>query len=277
MQPVAAVIVIQTDESVAPLLDEIHPLGVLFSNLLLGPAGEAAVITYADKVRLIQGFSSNPGTLEKSLKGIAASGSNARLGDALVRATRMLTNQTGAKRRLIIAFSDGFDGGSEAHGLEVIRDATAAGVSIYGMRFDPTYKILKQDNSSGPSQTAPNYGAMSGNLSEAMAGSSGADVSALVYLAFQLGWSALRRNALQQYARFTGGVVYKHWKARTLQDQLQKVAVEINSQCTLTYVPSTLKKTGFHPIRVEVSNAGWHVRTRAGYFYTPTVKSLSAN
>jgi VWFA-related protein len=278
MQPVAAVIVIQTDEGVAPLLKQIHPLGVLFSNLLLGQPGEAAVITYADKVRLIQGFSGDPPTLERSLKGITASGGKTRMDDALVRAISMLTNQSNAKRRVVIVFSDGFDSGSKAGPLEVIRNATAGGVSIYGLRFAPTYEVWKQNDSWGPSPNAPNDGAMGGNPSEAEADSSGGgDLLAPVVMALELGRSALRRNALQQYAGFTGGIVYKHWKAQTLQDHLQKIAVEVNSEYTLTYVPNTLNKAGFHPILVEVSKPGLEVRTRAGYFYTPTVKSLSAN
>jgi VWFA-related protein len=280
MQPVAAVIVIQTDEGVAPLLNQIRPLGVLFSNLLLGQPGKAAVITYADKVRLIQGFSGDSATLEKSLRAITASGGKARMDDALVRAISMLRNQPKAKRRVLIAFSDGFDSGSKASPLEVIRDATAGGVSIYGLRFAPTFEIWKQNDSSGPSQNTPNYGAMSGNPSEAAAmadSSGGADLLAPAVMALELGRSLLRRNALQQYAQFTGGAVYKHWKARTVQDDLQKIAVEVNSEYTLTYVPNTLNKTGFHPIRVEVSKAGLKVRTRAGYFYTPTAKSLSVN
>jgi VWFA-related protein len=278
MEPVAAVIVVQTDAGVAPLLNAIHPLAILFSNLLLGPAGEAAVITYANKVRVIQSFSSDPATLERSLKVITASGGKARLDDALLRAIQMLANQTEAKRRIIIVCSDGFDSGSKTGRLEVIREATDGGVSIYGLRFDPTYEIWKQNDSTGPSQNAPNYGAMSGNPSEAMAGSSGGgDILAPAVIALELGRSALRRNALQQYAQFTGGVVYKHWKGQTLQDQLQKIALEINSQYTLTYVPNTLNKAGFHPIRVEVSKSGLEVRTRAGYFYAPAAKNLTAN
>lgn len=276
MQPVAAVIVIQTDEGVEPLLDAIHPLGVLFSNLLLGPAGEAAVINYADKARLIQDFSGDPATLEKSLRTITASGGKARMDDALVRAISMLRNQTKAKRRVVIAFSDGFDSGSKASPLEVIRDATAGGVSIYGLRFAPAYEIWKQNDSGptlNPNLNTPNYGAISGNPSEAMAGSSGGgDLLAPAVMAVELGRAPLRRNALQQYAEFTGGVVYKHWKARAVQDQLQKIAVQMNSEYTLTYVPNTLGKAGFHPVLVEVSKAGLKVRTRAGYFYSPAAR-----
>lgn len=278
MEPVAAVIVVQTDAGVAPLLNAIHPLAILFSNLLLGPAGEAAVITYANKVRIIQSFSSDPATLDGSLKAITASGGKARLDDALLRAVQMLANQTEAKRRIIIVCSDGFDSGSKTGHLEVIRDATDGGVSIYGLRFDPTYEIWKQNDSSGPSQNTPNYGAMSGNPSEAMAGSSGGgDILAPAVIALELGRSALRRNALQQYAQFTGGAVYKHWKAQTLQDQLQQIALEINSQYTLAYVPTTLSKAGFHSIQVEVTKPGLEVRTRAGYFYAPAAKSLPVN
>ncbi|MGH9342344.1 MAG: hypothetical protein ACRD19_01060, partial [Terriglobia bacterium] len=86
-------------------------------------------------------------------------------------------------------------------------------------------------------------------------------------LALQTGVKELRANVLQQYAGYTGGVVYTHLRERSLQNQLQNIALDINSQYILTYVPNTLKEAGFHPIQIGVSQPDLRVRTRAGYFY----------
>lgn len=79
------------------MLDEVHPLGVLFSNMLLGSAGEAAVVTYANKSQVVQNFSSDPATLAKTLRQITLGGSKVHLNDALARAILMLASQTKAK------------------------------------------------------------------------------------------------------------------------------------------------------------------------------------
>ncbi|MGH9354743.1 MAG: hypothetical protein ACRD10_01270, partial [Terriglobia bacterium] len=66
---------------------------------------------------------------------------------------------------------------------------------------------------------------------------------------------------------FTGGRAYSHWKANELQKQLTQVALEVNSQYILAYVPSTLHEEGFHKLQVQVTQPNLKVRARAGYFY----------
>lgn len=267
MEPVAAVIVIQANGSVAPLLGEIHPLGPLFSDLLLGGPGQAAVITYAGKVQVIQNFSNDPATLAATLHGISANGGKARLNDALGRAISMLAARKRPERRLIIVISEGFDRGSATSAAEVVRAASESNVEIYGLRFNLAETTFKKDEASGM---------FDHTLTACPAGPPGTPLTACRYrinlvpfaiLALQTGAKEMRANVLQQYAGYTGGVVYTHVKKRSLQNQLQNIALDINSQYILTYVPSTLKEVGFHPIQIEVSRPDLEVRTRAGYFY----------
>lgn len=262
-EPVAAVIVIQTNKDVAPVLGEVHPLGVLFSDLLLGRAGEAAVVTYADKTQVVQNFSSDPGTLAKTLRQISVEGSEARLNDALARAILMLANRTNAKRRIIIVFSGGFDRGSETSGAEIIRAASEANVEIYGLRFSPAGTAFKSEETSGGLHQV----VLPGPQAPVPSPPFRLNLAPLAMLALKMGSSELRTNLLAQYAGYTGGVVYTHWKGRTLQSQLQNIALEINSQYLVAYVPSNLDKMGFHHIQIEVAKPELRVRTRAGYFY----------
>ena len=104
VEPVVAVIAIQANENVAPLLDQVHRLGPLFSDLLLGPSGQVAVITYGDRVEIAQNFSNDSEALAKTLNHISTNIGKARLNDAVSRAISMLAKQTTGERRLIICF-----------------------------------------------------------------------------------------------------------------------------------------------------------------------------
>jgi hypothetical protein len=61
-------------------------------------------------------------------------------------------------------------------------------------------------------------------------------------------------------------VFYSHWSNKALQNQLNRIASEIQSQYELAYVPDTLSQAGFHHIEVHVRRTGVKVRARAGYF-----------
>lgn len=266
-EPAAAVIVIQANSSVAPLLDAVHPLGPLFSDLLLGPHGQAAVITYADKAYIAQQFSSNPEVLAATLREVSSTGSKARLNDALMSAISMLANRKRPERRIIIAISEGFDRGSAANAAEVIRATSESNIEIYGLRFNLAKTTFEQDEVDGM---------FDHTLTPCPAGPPGTPVIACRFrvnlvpfavLALQTGVKEMHTNVLQQYAGYTGGLVYTHLRKRSLDGQLQNIALDLNSQYILTYVPTTLKQAGFHPIQIDVSRPGLQVRTRAGYFY----------
>jgi hypothetical protein len=96
-----------------------------------------AVVTYADKTRVIQPFSNDPKALAESLQEISADGRAARLNDALVRSISMLDAEPRPRRRIIIAFSEGFDRGSETNAEQVVRAASDSNVTICGLRFSP--------------------------------------------------------------------------------------------------------------------------------------------
>jgi VWFA-related protein len=272
-EPIAAVIVIQTSDSVAPLLEQVKPLGSLFSTLLLGQSGEAAVLLYDDRVRTALDFSNDSDKLSAALKAITPQGSKARLNDALERAIVMLSKRPPTERRVIIAFSDGSDHGSETQRDEVVRRATTAGTAIYGLRFNPAEALLKQKPQGGP------YSPLDANVTRPLppgvvptptASTAVYDtpvpVVPIVVASGQVIRSTVASTLLEFYAGYTGGVFHSHWSASALQDQLNNIASEIQSQYELAYVPDSLKQPGFHRIEVQVDRPGVKVRARAGYF-----------
>ncbi|MGA8182009.1 MAG: VWA domain-containing protein [Terriglobia bacterium] len=265
-EPIAAVIVVQANSNAAPFLKSVHPLGVLISGLLLGSKGRAAVLGYADEVTTLQPFSADPAKLDKTLQGVKADGYKAQLNDALARAVRMLSGQAKAERRIIIVFSDGLNHDSAARGEQVVRAACDANIQIYGLRFQPGREAF-QNNEKILSQSVYPAQAPPGGPASVRGGQPVLDLAPLALLTLKVVRAQLRKNMLATYSAYTGGSVYTPLKTRRFQDALQQIALDINSEYVLTYVPSTLKEQGFHRIQVELTRPRLKVHTRSGYFY----------
>lgn len=276
-QPIALVILVQTNQTVEPLLGEVRPLGSMFSGLFLGTKGEAAVVCFDDKVRVTQDFTSNPDTLSYALRHITVAGTRARLNDGLARAILMLSERPSSERRVILVFSEGLNRGSETSREEIVRAATAANVAIYGMRFEPEAALLKNK------QEAPAPDPI--DQSMARPGPPGRPQSPdtnqsywntpinglpLMTDALNVLRSARFKDVMDAYAKYTGGQSFGNWKKSSFQNRLQQIALDVNSQYMLAYSPSTLKQTGFHQLIVRVREPGLKTRARAGYFYSGT-------
>jgi VWFA-related protein len=276
--PLAAVIVVETNSTSGPLLEEVRPLGPVFSNLMLGPQGEAAVLTYSEEVRVVQDFTQNSDALETALRGLEARGSSVHLNDALARAISLLENQPKEDRRVIVAFSDGHDIGSETHKEEVVQRAVNAGITIYGLAFNPTRALLSRPAKAPPPSTVdtnvalpapPNTAPQPSNV-ENTYGVPSLPVVPLVLASGEVIHSVVAKTLLEFYAGYTGGVCYARWSTKALQDELNKIASEIQSQYEIAYVPHAPSVNGFHRIEVHVDRKGVKVRTRAGYFLCAT-------
>jgi Ca-activated chloride channel homolog len=271
----AVVILIQTSDAVKPLLTQLQPLAPIFSSLLLGPEGRAAVLTYADRISQVQDFSTSGDQLASTLKHLSASGGEARLNDAMARAIALLAKQPQTERRILIAFSDGSDSGSETSEQDVIERAARADVSIYGLGFSRTQALLKtKPQPAGPSpadinvaRSLPPNSVHTPTAAENTYGMPGEGLPILDAAGRLIRSASGHHGALEAYTSYTGGVFYSHWSERDLQDQLSRIADEIHSQYELAYVPTDLNQTGFHRIEVRVERPGVKVRTRAGYYF----------
>lgn len=275
---VAVVILIQNNEAVAPLLNEIKQLAPMFSQLMLGPKGEAAVITFSSTIKVDQTFSSSEATLDKTLHAIKVGGTKARLNDALMQAMNLLSERPKTERRVILAFSSGNNSGSQTSKTEVIRRATSAEVEIYGLGLSLSKSYLDRDKQPMNLPTNPeneNVALPGGpgrpNTPSSSMGTFGATVPATgaIKAAMRGVPGIVFSNAVETYARYTGGKFYSQWSSTGLQVHLSAIAADVHSQYLLAYVPNNLSELGFHRLEVKVVRDGKKVkvRTRRGYFY----------
>jgi VWFA-related protein len=269
-----AVLVVQTNSTSEPLLEEVRPLGPVFSGLMIGPQGEAAVVTYGDQIRVIQDFTQDGDKLESVLRGLEARGGSDHLNDALERAIAMLETRPKENRRIIVAFSDGHDLGSKTHKEEIVQRAVNSGITIYGLGFSPTRAMLARQPKTPPPNPVyinmgvpapPGQAPLPSNVEKTYEAPS-LPVVDLVIETGEVIHSIVAKNALEFYAGYTGGVCYGSWTKQPLQDELNRISSEIQSQYEIAYVPHAPSVNGFHRIEVHVDRRGVKVRTRAGYF-----------
>jgi VWFA-related protein len=280
IQPVALAVVVQNNYSVQPLLSQVRPLGPEFSGLLVGSQGSAAVLEFSDRVNVLQPFTTNPTAIKLAFTKIHTSGSKARLNDALARAILMLSERPPTEKRVIVVFSEGYDHGSETKKDEIIQAAANADVTIYGLRFDPTEVLLRrQDAPRNPTAIydadgLPGVPGQPQTPTSTQLANNPSYVSPLDLAAKSLTAARAARpkakSLIEHYCMVTGGDNYSHWFEHGLQNQLQRVALEVNSQYVLAYNPTTLRQPGFHRLQVMVLEPNLRVRYRAGYFVAAT-------
>jgi VWFA-related protein len=274
-RPLAAVIVVEANGTSEPLLSEVRPLGPVFSSLMLGPQGQAAVVTYGDQIRTLQDFTQNGDELETALRRVEARGGSQHLNDALTQAITMLESQPKDDRRIIVAFSDGHDIGSRTTKEEVVQRALNAGITIYGLGFSQSHALLTKQPKA-PSQSVlassmalpapPNQAQTPSNVENTYDNMANLPIVPVILASGEMIRSIVAKDPLEFYAGYTGGLSYGAWSKKPMQDELNKIADEIQSQYEIAYVPHAPDNNGFHRIEVHVDRSGVKVRTRAGYF-----------
>jgi VWFA-related protein len=278
MRRLSLVIVVETNDTTVPFLDSVRPLGSMFSDLVMGPQGEVAVLTYSDRVDLALDFTPNGDKLDTVLRGLQGRGGGMHLDDALVRALSMLNNRPQSDRKVAIVFSDGFNMGSKMSRSEIVKGAMNSNITIYHLGFSPLKGLWKKpakdpavdiESESVARPIGPNQAPTPTN-EEGTWDTAGGDGINLLGILLGLGEAAkkpLLKDSMIYFARYSGGQSYQKWGKDTVQQALNRIATEIHSQYELAYAPSTPIEPGFHKIEVDVRRPGAKVRARAGWFY----------
>ena len=144
MRRLSLVIVVETNDTTVPFLDSVRPLASMFSELVMGPQGEVAVLTYSDRVDLALDFTPNGDKLDNVLRGLQGRGGGMHLDDALVRALSMLDHRPIGDRKVAIVFSDGFNMGSKMSRSEIVKGAMNSNITIYHLGFSPLKGLWKK-------------------------------------------------------------------------------------------------------------------------------------
>ena len=225
MRKLSLVIVVETNDTTVPFLDSVRPLGSMFSDMVMGPQGEVAVLTYSDHVDKALDFTSNGDKLDTVLRGLHGRGGGMHMDDALAMALSMLDHRPKEDRKVVIIFSDGYNIGSQTKRSEIVQRAMNSDITVYGLGFSPVKGLWeKPAKDPAPDLVSESVArSMPPNVAPTPTNSENtwdtADIPIMSIL-LGLGEEAKKpifKSSLQYFARYSGGTYFQKWGKDTVQ------------------------------------------------------------
>ena len=271
-RPISMVILIDTSTRVEGVIANLRSSGILFTQLVMGETGEAAVLTYDQTIEVRQPFTKDGDLIEKAFKKLESGAGQSHLTDAVFRALGMLGNRTQDRRKVIVILGEGRDIGSETAKNQALREAQVANVSIYAVEMSAFKAMAKREL---PQTTVDPMPPGSKPLPPGVPlGSQGGVVGFNAMPALVEGVRAVKGllwdHPMKAYSVGTGSDHINATNSHAVEQAVQRIGRELHSQYYLSYIPNNTKGEEFHTIEVKVNRPGIKARTRPGYLYIPS-------
>jgi VWFA-related protein len=285
--PISMVILLENSSRIAPLLPALRKAGILFTQTVLGPRGEAAVVSFNDGIDKLQDFTNAHGAIESTIAQIPEGTRGTKLFDAMAIGVEMLSGrplkptEVPTTRRVLMIVAEAVDVGSTSNLADVLKQAELANITIYsvglstirsmaqaeaqngnGMRTNPPGTIGRPVPP-GAIDTPDTRDAMNG------IGPSGIDLTGLAKIVLQQTENELRAHPLQAAAAAIGGVHVDTFKDRSIEKAIDQIGGELHSQYNISYSPTDGAVSGYHQIKVTLDGKklkDLKVRARPGYY-----------
>ena len=281
--PISLVILVETSSRIEPLMPEMRKTGILFTQTVMGPTGEAAVVGFNDSVDKLQDFTDNADNIESTIANLRPGTSGAKLYDAMAVGAEMLSSRPQAtaekpgRRRVMLILSEATDDGSEKNLGEVLRQAQLANVTIYSVGLSTTRAELqakprppqRPNLPPGTLPSPPGTPPPTPTSEENRYGN--IDLLAAAVWAVQHIHDQVRANPLDLASAATGGAHLATFKDRSVERAIDEIGGELHSQYTLSYTPTDANEAGYHEIKVSVIRNGARnlkILARPGYYLT---------
>src|SRR5258708_2061893 len=128
---VSVALAVQANQDVRQDIPFISKAGSAVETLLVGETGEAAVIAYNGDVTVAKPFGSSD--VQSALRKISASGRQARMIDAGLRAIALLKERPTAPARILLFIGQPMDSGSESTLASLQAQAERENVSVFAL------------------------------------------------------------------------------------------------------------------------------------------------
>src|SRR2546421_3646743 len=280
--PLSMVILLQTSSRIEPLLPQIRKTGILFTETVMGPTGEAAAVGFNDSVDKLQDFTTNADLIENAIAHLGQGTSGSKLYDAMAVGVEMLSGRPQAtadkpgRRRVLMILSEATDAGSEAKLGEVLRQAQLANVTIYSVGLSTTRAELQaKPKDTRPRITPPGIPPMPGPPGTVQTPTSeenrygNIDLMAAAVWAVKHIHDQVKDHALEVAATATGGAHLSTFKDRSIEKAIDEIGGELHSQYNVSYTPTGADTPGYHEIKVSIVHndaRNLKVRARPGYY-----------
>jgi len=275
-EPLSVVLVFETSSHIAPLIPAIQKSAIVFTQTVVGQSGEAAVVGYNDSVDQLLPFTADNDMIENAITNLKIGTGGMRLYSALSTAVRLLRDRPITRRRVIIVVGESQDSGSEQRLGEVLRDAQLSNVVIYSVGLSTAAAALRSQSQPKSVQATPpgTFGLppvpgmpqTPSSDQQQRYGSAQVDVLALAEWTVQHVKAIVKDRPLEVATAATGGLNQSTFRDHSIENAIDAIGGELNSQYTLSYHPTDSDILGYHHITVTVDRMGTKVRTRPGYY-----------
>ena len=269
--PIDLAVAVQTSSNSGAVIDKLGGSGILFTQLLAADAGETAVISFSDDVKVHQNFTANPDLVIHELRMLRKEGGGAHMLDALRQATLMLEQRPRERRRIILMVAEKRDRGSEAKLADVMERVQRLNAAVYWLTYSPlmqpftvkpkTAEDLKPEAERIKTRQCALCPAPDDTPVPPDLGPGG-----YFYAIGEL--VRLRHPDLSSlFTTTTGGRTLSFLKKNALEQAIQLVGEEVHRQYILSFQPKESEPGTFHAVRVIVKNRPeLQAKTRAAYW-----------
>lgn len=277
--PISMVVCVQTSDRVEGILGDIRKTAYLFTELVLGEFGEAAVLTFDSRIKLLEDFTNDTQKIDKALQNMRIGTSAVALADAMYSAIRLLLKRPQNHRKIIVVISESQNNGSRIGLGESLRTAQLYNITIYPVRLSTLSARLRRKPEQRPSNIPAGVvvrPTMPGtpNTPTAQQQSTYSITPNMIPIIIDLVRGVknlIFDNPLEVLAHGTGGRDFSPRTTRGVQEAIISIGEDIRSQYRLSYRPNNLNERGiYHRIRIDVPYEKLRVRHRVGYFHGPT-------
>ena len=273
VQPLSLVVCVQANNTVETVLPNVKKIGPLLEGTILGEKGQAAIIAFDHRVRVMQDWTRDGDAMTKALIKINAGSTTSAMTDAVIEAARMLKNRPKDHRKVILLIAETRDKGSEGKTRQALLDLQFGNIVLFSLNINRlvTSLMTKQPPPRPPSVPAsaghaPPGGLMTPEAINANTGHYNGNVVPLVVEVFRQAKSIFVDNQLEAFTKATGGQERSFLSYRDLERVVMDIGEELQSQYLISYSPSNPDEGGYHEITVEVNRSGLKIRTRPGYW-----------
>ncbi len=277
--PISLVICIQSNSHVQGLLPQVNKIGNLIAPLIIGDAGEAAVIAYDSRIRTLQDFTSDPDKITRAVKSIQPGSTPSRMIDAVIEGTRLLKTRPKTHRRVMLVVGETRDVSSEARLREALYFLQINNVVFYSVDMSRFMTSLtaptpdpRPDTLPPAMHPMPSLVAATPTTVEQTYGTNGQRIEFMPMMVeiFRDVKAIFKDNPVEAFTKGTGGSEFGFHNQRTLETAIESIGREVHSEYVITYTPSDTTKleNGFHTIAVDVPNRPdvRKVLSRPGYW-----------
>jgi VWFA-related protein len=269
--PIDLVVAVQTSANSGAVIDKLGGSGILFAQLLAADAGQTAMISFSDQVKVHQDFTADPDQVTHSLRMLRKEGGNAHMLDALRQALAMLAARPAGQRRIVLVIAEKRDRSSKAKLTDVMTEVQRQNATIYWLTYSPflepfTVRPKTMEDTKPEAERIKKPACPWCRLPDDRPAPPDVGPGGPLYAIAEL--ARLRQPDLSAlFTDATGGRALGFLKKNALEEAIQLVGAEVHRQYILSFTPKGGVPGSYHPIRVVVRNRPeLQVRTRRGYW-----------